>query len=48
MKPVYKEGPRDRQNLLVITRFREIEVLFIYFTIIGVKKIVRYIEDFVK
>ena len=28
VKPRYNEGPRDRQNLLVITRFRDIEVLF--------------------
>jgi len=38
----YKEGPKDWQNLFAITR-----LFFIYFTITGVKKIVRYTEDFV-
>ena len=45
----YNEGPRDWQNLLAITRLRYIEVLsFTHFTITGLKKNVRYTEDFVK
>ena len=28
VKPRHNEGPRDWQNLLVITRFRYVEVLF--------------------
>ena len=46
VEPRYNEGPRDWQNCslrgFVISRF-----LFIYFTITGVKKIVRYNDDFV-
>ena len=36
MDPLYNEGPRDRQNLFAITRFRYVQDLFesIYFTII--------------
>ena len=46
MEPRYNEGPRDWQNRftetsLIISRFSSI-----YFTITGVKKIVRYKEDF--
>ena len=48
VEPQYNEGPRDGQNLVAITRFRYISTLiFIYFTITGVKKIVRFIEDLV-
>ena len=48
MEYPYNKGPRDWQNLFAVTRFRYIEVFFfIYFTIIGVKKTVRYTEDFV-
>ena len=49
-EPRYHEEPRERQNLLAtITRFRYLEVLFhmFKFIITGIKKIVRYIEDFV-
>ena len=46
VEPRYNEGTRGLQNLFAITRFRYMEVHFIYF-IIGVKKIVRYTEDFV-
>ena len=38
MDPIYNEGPRDWQNLCAITRFHDIEVLFHYFSISGVKK----------
>ena len=38
----YKEGPRDWKNLFAITRF-----FLLYFTITGVKKIVRYIKGIV-
>ena len=38
---------RDWQNLFAIAKFRYIEVLFqVYFAITGVKKIIRYTEDF--
>ena len=48
VEPQYNEGPRDGQNLVSITGFRYISwLIFIYFTVTGVKKIVRYIEDFV-
>ena len=48
VEPQYNEGPRDGQNLLAITRFRYISsLILIYFTITGVKKIIRDIEDFV-
>ena len=42
MEPRYNEGSRDWQHLLDITRF-----FFICFTITGLKKIVRYNENFV-
>ena len=46
--PRYHEKPRDWQNMFAVTRFRYMEVLlFIYFTITGVKKIFRYTEDLV-
>ena len=39
---------RDWQNLSAIARFRYIEALFqVYFTITGVRKIIRCAEDFV-
>ena len=38
MEPRYNEGQRNWKNSLAITRFRYIEVIFIYFTIAGVKK----------
>ena len=41
----YNEGLRDWQNVIPITRFPYIDVLFIYLSITGVKKIVRYSED---
>ena len=50
VKPRYNEGPRDWQNVCAITRFRYMITLsffFICFTILGVKKIVRYTDDFV-
>ena len=48
VEPRYNEGPRDWQNLFAITSFRYIERFFsLHFTIAGVKKIVRYTEDFV-
>ena len=52
MDPLYNEGPRDRQNLFAITRFRyHIQDLFesIYFTIIlqGQDDIVRFKKNFV-
>ena len=47
MKPTYNEGPRDRQNLFAVSRFRYIRFFFIYFTITGLKKIVCYTEDIV-
>ena len=50
VEPRYDEGPRDCQNVFVITRFGYIEgfsPFFVYFTITGVKKIVCYIEDIV-
>ena len=48
MDPRYHEKPRDWQNTFGTTRFRYMEVLlFIYFTITGVKKIFRYTEDLV-
>ena len=46
--PRYHEKPSDWQNTFAMTRFRYMEVLlFIYFTITGVKKIFRYTEDLV-
>ena len=40
--------PKDGQNLFAIKRFRYISsFFFIYLTITGVKKMVRFIEDFV-
>ena len=48
MEPRYHEKPKDWQNAFAMTRFRYMEVLlFIYFTITGVKKIFRYTEDLV-
>ena len=48
VEPRYNEGPGDWSNLFAITSFRYIERFFsLYFTITGVKKIVRYTEDFV-
>ena len=48
MDPKYHEKPSDWQNVFAMTRFRYMEVLlFIYFTITGVKKIFRYTEDLV-
>ena len=48
MEPRYNEKPSDWQNTFAMTRFRYMEVLlFIYFTITGVKKIFRYTEDLV-
>ena len=39
VKPRYNEGPRDWQNMFVITRFRYIEVLFhIFYHYTGLKK----------
>ena len=46
-EPTYNEGPRDRQNLFAVSRFRYIRFFFIYFTITGLKKIVCYTEDIV-
>ena len=43
MEPRYNQRPRDWQNMFVISRY-----FFIYFTIIGVRKIVRYTEVFVR
>ena len=49
MEPRCNEGSRDFQNVFAIARFRYIEVLFhIFYYNWGVKKIVRYTEDFVK
>ena len=46
--PRYHEKPSDWQNMFAMTRFRFMEVLlFIYFTVTGVKKIFRYTEDLV-
>ena len=42
VKPRYNEGPRDWQNLFAVSRLS-----FIYFTITGVTKIVRHIDNFV-
>ena len=48
MEPRYHEKPKDWQNAFAMTRFRYMEVLlFIYFTITGVKKMFRYTEDLV-
>ena len=48
MDPRYHEKPSDWQNMFAMTRFRYMEVLlFIYFTITGVKEIFRYTEDLV-
>ena len=47
VEPLFNEGPSNWQNLYARTRFRYIEVLFQYFTVTGVKKIVRFIENFV-
>ena len=50
VEPRFNEGPVPNwQNLFAVTRpIRYIKVLFhIYFAITGVKKIVRYIKDFV-
>ena len=50
VEPRYNEGPRDWQTSFAITRFRYIEVLFIYSTktvLLGGKKIDRSTEDFV-
>ena len=47
VQPPYNEGPRNWQNLFAITKFRYMEVLFHIFYYYGVKKIVRYTEDFV-
>ena len=47
--PQYNERPRDWQTLFAIT----IEVLVyrgsfsLYFTIVGTKKIIRYVKDFI-
>ena len=47
--PQYNERPRDWQTLFAIT----IEVLLyrgsfsLYFTIVGTKKIIRYVKDFI-
>ena len=46
VEPPYNEGPRDWQNLLTITRFRYIEVLFHIFYYYWDKEIVLYTEDF--
>ena len=49
MEPRCNEGSRDFQNVFAIGGFRYIEVLFhIFYYYRGVKKIVRYTEDFVK
>ena len=45
--PRCHEKPSDWQNMFAMTRFRYMEVLFIYFTITGVKEIFRYTEDLV-
>ena len=42
VEPQFNKGPTGWQNSFALTRF-----FFIYVTIIGVKKIVRYIENFV-
>ena len=42
VEPRVNEGPRDWQNVFAISRF-----FFIYLAMTGVKKIVRYTEDFV-
>ena len=48
MDPRCHEKPSDWQNMFAMTRFRYMDVLlFIYFTITGVKKIFRYTEDLV-
>ena len=41
VEPWFNEGPRDWQSMLAISGF-----FSIYFTIYGVKNIVRYTEDF--
>ena len=46
VEPRYNEGPRDWQNLLTITRFRYIEVLFHIVYYYWDKEIVLYTEDF--
>ena len=47
MEPRYNEQPRDGQNLFAIRRgFAISRLIFICFTISGVKKIARYIDDF--
>ena len=43
VEPRFNEGPRDWQNVFAVSRF----FFFIYLAITGVKKIVRYTEDFV-
>ena len=49
VEPQFNEGPRDWQSLFILTRFCYIGVLFhIYFSVIGVKKIVHYINYFVQ
>ena len=46
-EPRYNEGQRDWQNLFTVTKFRYIlRFFFIYFTITGAKKFVRYTKDF--
>ena len=42
MEPRHNEGLKDWQNVFAIMR-----LFFLYFTVTGVKKIVRYIEDIV-
>ena len=47
VEPRYNEGPRNWKNLFAIRGgFVISRLIFIYFAITGVKKIVRYIEDF--
>ena len=42
VEPRVNEGPRDWKNVSALSRF-----FFIYLAMTGVKKIVRYTEDFV-
>jgi len=47
MEPLYNKGPRDKQNMFTITRFLLYQGSFTYILLItGLKKIVRYAEDF--
>ena len=45
VEPRYIEGPRDCQNLFVITRFRYIECFHLVYYYWGKKNTVRYADD---